>query len=190
MAEEQSAKTIPGAIHLGTMRVGHKGPGTYLGGVVKLQANRESDLLASAVSFLKAADRCLNGGKIEPGVELLLEPGTVCAALSCELFLKYVVLRERGETPIGHDLSLLFRQCSLESRTALSEHTPQIAEILDRDSNHFVDGRYHHEQDQFSFRQAELLQAAEALSGFVRQLFCEGGAANQSELEIKKGRGT
>lgn len=176
MDDEQLQKAFPGIVHLGTTRVGHKGPGTYLGGVVKLQGNTEDDLYSSAVSFLKAADRCLNGNKVEPGIEVLVVPGTVCAALSCELFLKYILLRQRGEGAKGHQLSVLFQQCSAESQAAMSSHLPQIAEILDRNTGHFVDGRYHHEQDQFSFRQAELLQAAEALSEFVQARFFEGAA--------------
>ncbi|MGE3403893.1 MAG: hypothetical protein AB7K63_14965 [Vicinamibacterales bacterium] len=171
MIDDKILKAIPGAIHLGTVRVGHKGPGTYLGGVVKREGDLDADLPASAVSFLKAADRCLNGGKLESGIELLLVPGTVCAAFSCELFLKYIVFRETGEVPQGHQLVSLFHQCSVGSRTELSNHTVNIEAVLERDSRHFVDGRYHHERDLFSFREMELLQAAEALFEFVQQRF-------------------
>jgi hypothetical protein len=48
MTDDQILKAIPGAIHLGTVRVGHKGPGTYLFGVAKLDKNLDADLRASA----------------------------------------------------------------------------------------------------------------------------------------------
>ena len=158
-------------IHLGTFKVGGKGPGSYVGGVAKLRADPERDLLSAADSFLTAADRCLNSCKHEDGVEMLTVPGAVCASLSCELFLKYVVLKESGSHTKGHKLDELFLECSDEAQTALVDRRADIREVFERNSAQFVGARYHHESEQFSFRQQELLQAAELLSAFVREIF-------------------
>ena len=162
---------IPGVVHLGTFRVGHKGPGTYQGGIFKIRGNAEEDLLGSAQSFLEAADRCLNGNKVEDGIKMLLVPGVVCAALACELFLKFVVLKETGQAAKGHQLSELLAALSADAQAELLKLAPDIGSVLERNAKHFVDGRYHHELDQFSFRQTELLQAAEQLSAFVSARF-------------------
>jgi hypothetical protein len=117
-----------------------KEPGTYVWGVAKLRAEPERDLLSAADSFLKAADRCLNGCK-EEGVELLTVPGAVCASFSCELFLKYVVLKERGTHPKGHKLDELFEECSVKAQAALKDRQADIREILERNSTHCVEAR-------------------------------------------------
>lgn len=161
----------PTIIHLGTMQIGGKGPGPFVSGVVKLWADPEADLLSAAKNFLKAADRCLNGCVEEEGVEMLTVPGAVCAALSSELFLKYVVLKESGGQPKGHKLKELFTQCAQETQRALIDRRSDIVEVLERNSNHFVDARYHHESEIFSFRQQELLQIAELLGAFVEERF-------------------
>jgi hypothetical protein len=161
----------PGSIHLGSFNFAGKGPGTFMGGVVKLVSKPDEDLLDAASSFYKAADRCLNGNKVEPGIELLTVPGAVCAAFACELFLKYIVLRETGKHPRGHKLDDLFQECSAQSRDQLASACPEILQVLQRNSTQFVQARYHHEQDLFSFRQQELLQTAEVLSVFVRTRF-------------------
>lgn len=158
-------------IHLGTFDLGGKGPGTYLGGVVKLRADPDRDLLDQAESFRKAADRCLNSCNVEDGVEILTVPGAVCAALSCELFLKYVVLKERGAQTKGHRLDELFLEWSSEAQTALLDQRVDVREVFERNNEHFVGARYHHETDCFSFRQQELLQTAELLSAFTHERF-------------------
>ena len=158
----------PGSIHLGTFDFSGKGPGTYVGGVVKLFNKPDEDLMESATSFYKAADRCLNGNQSEPGIEMLTVPGAVCAAFACELFLKYIVLRETGTHPRGHKLDDLLGECSAESRNELAVMRPDLVQVLERNSTHFVQSRYHHEQHRFSFRQQELLQTAEVLFAFVR----------------------
>jgi|LQYC01.1.fsa_nt_gi HEPN domain-containing protein len=165
---KEKSKTI---FHLGSFDLSGKGPGTYSGGLVKLYPNPKEDLLASAESFLKAADRCLNSCKIEEGIEELIIPGTVCASFSCELFLKYILLMENDEEVKGHRLADLFRKCSEETQTALTELRTNILEILERNNEHFVEARYHHEEDSFSFRQQELLQTAEVLSRFVTKRY-------------------
>ena len=102
---------------------------------------------------------------------MLLAPGAVCAALSCELFLKYVVFKETGQAPKGHQLLSLFRPCSAEAQAALSRRVSDIEAVFARNSTQFVDGRYHYEREQFSFRQAELLQVAESLGEVVHTRF-------------------
>jgi len=173
MADESDEKHDRPArvIHLGTFNLGGKGPGSFVGGVAKLRAEPERDLLSEADSFLKAADRCLNSCKDEDGIEMLTVPGAVCAALSCELFLKYVVLKERGIQAKGHKLDELFLEWSAEARAALVDRRADIREVFERNKEQFVGARYHHERDQFSFRQQELLQAAELLSVFVHERF-------------------
>ncbi len=156
----------PGAIHLGTFTI--KGPGTFIGGVVKLRSDPEADLLDAAESFLKAADRCLNGSRDVPGVEMLTVPGTMCAAFACELYLKYMHLKESGESPHGHDLAVLFNKLNEPVRAGLVARRPDIAEVFERNRGQFVDVRYHHEKETVSFRQQELLQLAESLSVHVR----------------------
>lgn len=163
-------------IHLGTFDFAGKGPGTYSGGVVKLYGKQKEDLLDSAESFLKAANRCLNGCKIEAGVEMLTVPGTVCASFSCELFLKYILLKENGEVATGHKLLDLFKKCSTEVQTSLTERKSDIIDILERNSKQFVEARYHHENNGFSFRQQELLQTAELLSRFVKEKYADKDA--------------
>jgi HEPN domain-containing protein len=162
-------------IHFGTFDLAGKVPGTYVGGVAKLRAEPDIDLYSTADSFLKAANRCLNGCKEEDGIEILTVPGAVCAALSCELFLKFVVLKETGVCPKGHKLDKLFAKCSANVQTAITGRRADIGEILKRNNEHFVSARYHHEREQFSFRQQELLQVAELLSAFVHDRF-RGGA--------------
>jgi hypothetical protein len=163
-------------IHLGTFDFKGKGPGTFVGGVVKLWADPERDLLSEAESFRKAADRCLNSCKDEVGIEMLTVPGAVCAALSCELFRKYVLLKERGGRTKGHKLDQLFSQWSVEAQASLVNWRADIQEVFERNREQFIGARYHHEKDQFSFRQQELLQAAELLSAFVGERFRDGTA--------------
>ena len=167
-SNKEKSKTF---IHLGSFDFSGKGPGTYSGGVVKLYSNPKEDLLASAESFLKAADRCLNGCKVEEGIEELIIPGTVCASFSCELFLKYILIVENDEEVRGHRLADLFRKCSKEVQTALTELRTDILEILERNNEQFVEARYHHEEDIISFRQHELLQTAELLARFVAERY-------------------
>ena len=155
--------------HFGTFKI--SGPGTYCGGVIKLRGNPKKDLLSSATSFLKAADRCLNGCKVEEGVEMLTVPGAVCASFSCELFFKYILLVENGEEVRGHELADLFKKCSKEIQTELIERNTSILTILERNNIQFVEARYHHEKDLISFCQQELLQAAELLSKYVAERY-------------------
>jgi HEPN domain-containing protein len=156
-------------IHLGSFDFSGKGPGTYSSGVVKLYSKPKEDLLASAESFLKAADRCLNGSKVEEGVDELIIPGTVCASFACELFLKYILLVEKNEKIKVHYLADLFRKCSKETQNALIELRSDILDIFERNNTHFVEARYHHEENVFSFRQQELLQVAEVLSKYITE---------------------
>ena len=165
--QNTNLKVLP----FGTFDFGGKGPGTYLGGSIKISSDQEEDLLASAESFLKAADRCLNSCKDSPGIEILTVPGAVCASLSCELFLKYIILIETGKNFKKHELIHLFRLCSAEVRDALTKRRSDIHAIFESNNTYFVDARYHHEESQFCFRQQELLQTAELLSGFVRDEF-------------------
>lgn len=160
---QESKKVIA---NFGSFDFAGKGPGTYSSGVVKLRANPIEDLINSANSFLKAADRCLNGFRIEEGVEMLTVPGTLCASFSCELFLKYILLAETGEEVRGHKLVDLFKKCSEEIQSDLAS----IKTILERNNGLFVEARYHHEKERkdiFSFCQPELLQAADLLSKYV-----------------------
>jgi HEPN domain-containing protein len=101
---------------------------------------------------------------------MLTVPGAVCAALACELYLKFMRLTECGESPNGHDLTTLFNSLSESIRDRLVERRPDIEDVLRRNRSHFSDARYHHEVDVFSFRQQELLQLAETLSTCVRDL--------------------
>ena len=157
--------------HFGTFDLAGKGPGTFCGGVVKLRANPQEDLLDSAMSFLKAADRCLNGCKVEEGIEMLTVPGAVCASFSCELFLKYILLIENGQEARGHSLTDLFGKCSESIQSAIVDRKAGILEIFERNNTQFVEARYHHEKDIVSFRQQELLQAAELLSNYIKEKY-------------------
>lgn len=173
--KDDSRKPPETIIHLGTVNLGGKGPGSYVAGVVKLRNEPKEDLLASAESFRKAADRCLNGSKIEPGIEMLTVPGAVCAAFATELYLKYVHLVETGNSPPrGHKLSQLFAGLNSEIQGTLSKLKPDIADVLKRNDEQFTEARYHHEIEQFSFRETELLQLAECFSKFVRERYNEG----------------
>ena len=171
MTKDKTTSQKDGKIiaHFGTIQVGGKGPGTYSGGVVKLWATPKQDLLDSATSFLKAADRCLNSCKVEEGVEMLTVPGTVCASLSCELFLKFIILAETGEAVKGHHLLDLFKKCPKDIQFALLERNSGIVDVLERNNSQFVEARYHHEKEIFSFCQPELLQTAELLSEYVAE---------------------
>lgn len=162
-----SSKDLPpGAIHLGTFSV--TGPGEFVGGVVKLSNDPEQDLLATADSFVEAAARCLTSCRVVPGVEMLTVPGAVCAALACELYLKFVHLKEFGHSPHGHDLLELFTTLGDSTRNALAECKSDLEEVLRRNRFHFTSARYHHEVAQFSFRQQELLQLAESFRAWVQ----------------------
>ncbi len=172
--KDNSQKNNKNIIPLGSFDFAGKGPGSYLGGVVKLRGDLKKDLLDSAESFLKASGRCLNDCKIEEGVEILTVPGTVCSALSCELFLKYIILIEKETEFKDHDLVFLFGQCRRETQSALSDLIADILDILERNKDHFVDARYHHERDCFSFRPQELLQTAEVFSKFVKSKYPHG----------------
>lgn len=169
MSDEESSSQSSRVIHLGTMSV--KGPGTFIGGVVKFRSDPESDLLETARSFLSAADRSLNGSRDVPGVEHLTVPGAVCGALACELFFKYILLREGMTPPRKHKLDTLFGLLSADTQAELARTIPDLTDILERNANHFVEGRYHFEQPEFSFRQQELLQTAQRISAFVDSRF-------------------
>lgn len=164
MNNKKKSKSI---IHLGTFDFSNKSPGTYSLGVAKLYKDEKNDLLNSAESFLKAADRCLNSCKVEEGIEELIIPGVVCATFSCELFLKYILLIENGQEVKEHGLADLFRECNAEVQKALISLRTDILEIFERNNRQFVEARYHHEVDSISFRQQELLQMAELLSRFI-----------------------
>ena len=165
---EEDSKLIA---HFGKFDFSGKGPGTFCDGMVKRSANPQEDLLDSANSFLKAADRCLNGCKVEEGVEILIVPGTVCASLSCELFLKYILLIESGQEAKIHSLGDLFKKCSKEIQSDLIERKASILSILARNNSKFVKARYHHEEDILSFCHSELLQTAEMLSTYVTEKY-------------------
>ena len=152
-----------------------KGSGVYSCGVVKLSANPEKDLLDTATSFLKAADRCLNGCMVDNGVEMLTVPGTVCASLSCELFLKYILLIETGKKVHVHPLVDLFKKCSEKVKSDLIERNASFLTILERNNRSFEKSRYHHERNTFSFCQTELLQTAELLFDYIKERFMENG---------------
>jgi hypothetical protein len=172
MADAPNNQNLPpGTIHLGTFNLSGKGPGTFAGGVVKLWNEPVRDLFHNALSFQKAAARCLNDCKVEPGIEMLTIPGTVCAAFACELFLKFIHLLESGAHPTGHDLFNLFDGLSEPVRASLVERRPDIEEVLERNRSHFLDARYHHEVDLFSFRQQELLQLADSLSMCIQDRY-------------------
>jgi len=164
-------KNRKSVIHLGTFDCTGKDPGTYLAGLVKLYPNAKEDLLDSAKSFLKAADRCLNGCKVEEGNEMLIVPGTVCASFSCELFLKYILLVEKDEEAKGHGLADLFLKCSEDVQSELVKRETNILKILERNNTQFVNARYHHEKASIAFRHQELLRIAELLSGFVTERY-------------------
>jgi HEPN domain-containing protein len=134
----------------------------------KIRNDPERDLLHNADSFLKAANRCLNGCKVEPGIEMLTVPGVVCAVLASELYLKYIHLMESGSHPKGHDLEKLYADLNQSVRQLLSNSRPDIVSVLQRNRHHFSEARYHHEMSQFSFRELELLQLAECLSECIR----------------------
>ena len=138
-----------------------------MAGVFKLYGDSERDLFASADSFRKAARRCLNDCRVEAGVEMFTVPGTVCAAFAAELYLKYIRLVETGKPPKGHRLAALFNECTDEVKNALRELQPDIASVLERNDEHFVAARYHHEAPEFSFRQQEVLQLAETIAKFA-----------------------
>ena len=161
----------PGTIHVGTVNLSGKRPGTFASGVVKLWNDPVRDLFHNALSFRKAAARCLNDSKVEPGIEMLTVPGAVCAALACELFLKFIHLVESGAHPTGHDLFGLFNGLSQPIRTSLVDQRPDIEDVLQRNRSHFLEARYHHEVEQFSFRQQELLQLADSLSACVQDRY-------------------
>lgn len=172
-------KVIPAdAVHLGTLSV--SGPGQYVGGVLKLWNDPEEDLLSTAHSFRDAADRCLTGGKVVPGVSMLTVPGAVCAALACELYLKFIHLKETGKLVRGHDLLELFTTLDESLRTELVKVRSDIDEVLERNRSHFMDARYHHEVAQFSFRQQELLQLAEVIGHWVRGRYVQGPNASRT----------
>jgi HEPN domain-containing protein len=139
----------------------------------------EADLLDAAASFLKAADRCLSGSRAEPGVEMLTVPGAMCAAFACELYLKFIHLKANGESPRGHDLAVLFDHLDEATRRSLIARRPDIAEAFERNRGQFVEVRYHHEKEQVSFRQQELLQLAETLADEVRDRYGLGAPGSQ-----------
>lgn len=159
MDEDSSIPTDlpPGTIHLGTFTI--KGPGEYVGGVVKLSNDPERDLLETAHSFRMDADRCLTGCQVVRGVDMLTVPGAVCAALACELYFKFIHLKETGQPLRGHDLVELFGSLRESTQTELRAERPDIDQVLDRNRSHFMDARYHHEVAQFSFRQQRSLRA-------------------------------
>jgi len=159
----------PNAIHLGTLTF--KGSGQFSSGVLKLWNDPEEDLFDTARSFYQAADRCLTGNRIVPGIDMLTVPGAVCAALACELFLKFAHLKESGQTPRGHDLLDLFTSLPELAQKGLVTHRADVAEVLERNRAHFADARYHHEHEQFSFRQQELLEVAETLNRWTEKTY-------------------
>ncbi len=129
----------PGAIHLGTFTAVR--PGQFVSRVLKLSNDPEADLLDTANSFRMAADRCLTSCKVVPGVEMLTVPGAVCAALACELYLKFIHLKESGHFPHGHDLVELFTGLGESTCAALAELRSDIEQVLQRNRSHFTGAR-------------------------------------------------
>lgn len=54
----------PGSIHLGSFNLAGKGPGTFMGGVVKLFSKPDEDLLDAATSFYNNAVNLVGGRRI------------------------------------------------------------------------------------------------------------------------------
>ncbi|NTU49837.1 MAG: hypothetical protein HGA87_02920 [Desulfobulbaceae bacterium] len=158
-----------GTVHLGTFDFSGKSPGTYAPQACKLYGDYSKDLLDSADSFLLASRRCLNDCKVEPGVEMLLVPGIVCGAFSCELFLKYIIFRECGEYARGHNLADLYHGCSNQTVALIELQFPDIEQLLARNADQFVVTRYSHEAQLVSFRHGEIMQLAQALSKLAHE---------------------
>jgi HEPN domain-containing protein len=57
---------------------------------------------------------------IEDGV-VLMTPACVLSAFSCELFLKCLICIERGSAPEGHDLLVLFKKLTAQTRKRLKD---------------------------------------------------------------------
>ena len=158
-------------IHLGTVAAGASGDGAYVGGVLKIRGTPAEDCYDTALEFLGAAQRCLNGNKITDGIPLLVVPGAVCATFACEMFLKYLVLRTGAKPQKWHNLLALFQDLSADTQNAITASIPSAVEVLTRNSLLFVEGRYHFEQPQFAFRHAEMLMLATALHKFCSDKF-------------------
>ncbi len=168
-------------IHLGTTNLAGKGPGTYLGGVVKLSKNYEKDVLSSARQFLDAARLCLNDGKIEEGKKTLLVPGVICAAFCCELSLKWLLHRTSGKEEEGHLLTDLFDKLDNEDKRAVSSYRSDFMSFIQRNAKAFIEARYHHEELVFAFREQELLDFAGFLVRYIEGLAERTGSEAQSQ---------
>lgn len=156
-------------IHLGSIDFTGKSSGVYSWGVAKLWKNYGQDLLESANSFLKAASRCINDGNGEDGEEVLLVPAEVCASFACELYLKYIIHKETGKEPKGHELLVLYNQLNEEHKLKISKHREDLIEFLERNNKQFVEARYHHENGPFGFRYQEIIQFAIYLSNYIAE---------------------
>ncbi|ACF12235.1 hypothetical protein Cpar_1843 [Chlorobaculum parvum NCIB 8327] len=150
-------------IHLGTVDLAGKGPGTFSMGTFKLSKDYRIDIFSSARQFLAAAEFCLNNGEIIEGKPMLLVPGVVCAAFACELCLKWLIYNETEEEVKGHRLTELYGLLSQDMQNHISAFQSAFSDFLQRNDDVFIKARYHHESELFAFRETEILQFAQFL---------------------------
>ncbi len=167
-------------ISFGTTDLSGKGPGSYSGGVVKLNKDYSADVLSSAKQFNAAAKICLNDNKIEEGKTIQLVPGVVCAAFSCELSLKWLIHRANGSEEKGHLLNVLYDKLRDDDKAGIQKFSTDFKSFLDRNKKLFVEARYHHEEYLFAFREQEILKFSEYLLNYIESI---NNCAQQGDSE-------
>lgn len=151
----------------GTTNLAGKGPGSYSGGTIKLRSDFEKDILSSSDEFLLAAERSLNNGKIEDCIRILLAPGVVCAAFSCELSFKYLIFKASGKEAKGHKLDALFQQLDTKDQNEVSSFRDNFSQFISENNKLFVRARYHHENGLFAFKEQEILEFATFMNRII-----------------------
>lgn len=159
-------------LDFGATDLADKGPGQYSGGTIKIQKDYATDTLSSARQFLEVARTCLNDNKIEKGQRSIqLVPGVVCAAFSCELSMKWLIHRHTGSEVKGHLLDELFENLAELDQNNLKKMISNFNEFVIRNRKMFIDARYHHEQNMFSFREQEILYFANQLISYIESQY-------------------
>jgi len=128
----------------------------------------------AARSFLMGSIRCLEQRPLPDGqFEMLVAPAAVCAALSAEIGLKAIILKE-GRTARGHVISDLFGSVSNISQDAIVKEVglprKQFERLLAVHSEAFVEWRYAYESDKLYVDFSFLTALASAIGAVADRL--------------------
>jgi hypothetical protein len=148
---------------------------------VNLQGPNPSDPVGPyhlGQAFYLAGRRCQLDIVVGPGVEqCLTSPAVVNLCLAAELFMKSLIIGTGQTAPKTHELDKLFASLPDADRSAVeavytaSIPSAPLADLLAQVSKYFVQVRYGHEFNVFSYSEYPIMLFADALYKHCAALF-------------------